>query len=68
MCGDSTMIDDVEKLLSGQEPNTMITDPPYGVSYVGKTKDALTIKSDDLSPEELKVKVKESKKKAIEGC
>lgn len=33
MCGDSTMIDDVEKLLDGQEPNTMITDPPYGVKY-----------------------------------
>lgn len=31
MCGDSTMIDDVEKLLNNQSPNTMITDPPYGV-------------------------------------
>lgn len=26
-----------------------ITDPPYGVSYVGKTKDALTIQNDKLS-------------------
>jgi DNA modification methylase len=33
LCGDSTMIDDVEKLLNGQSPNTMITDPPYGVKY-----------------------------------
>lgn len=33
MCGDSTMIDDVEKLMNGQKPNTMITDPPYGVKY-----------------------------------
>ena len=33
MCGDSTMIDDVEKLLNSQSPNTMITDPPYGVKY-----------------------------------
>ena len=32
MCGDSTSIDAVEKLLDGQEPNTMVTDPPYGVN------------------------------------
>lgn len=31
MCGDSTSIDAVEKLMDGQEPNTMVTDPPYGV-------------------------------------
>jgi DNA modification methylase len=31
MCGDSTSIDAVDKLLNGQEPNTMVTDPPYGV-------------------------------------
>ena len=33
VCGDSTNITDVEKLLDGQSPNTMITDPPYGVKY-----------------------------------
>lgn len=33
MCGSSTDLAAVEKLLNGQEPNTMITDPPYGVSY-----------------------------------
>lgn len=31
MCGDSTSIDAVEKLMEGQKPNTMVTDPPYGV-------------------------------------
>jgi DNA modification methylase len=31
MCGDSTMIDDVEKLINGLNPNLMVTDPPYGV-------------------------------------
>jgi site-specific DNA-methyltransferase (adenine-specific) len=29
------------------------TDPPYGVSYVGKTKDALTIENDDQSEDQL---------------
>jgi DNA modification methylase len=33
LCGDSTNALDVEKLLDGQLPNTMITDPPYGVKY-----------------------------------
>jgi hypothetical protein len=28
-----------------------ITDPPYGVAYVGKTKEALTIDNDDLGDE-----------------
>lgn len=31
MCGDSTSIDAVDKLMDGQQPNTMVTDPPYGV-------------------------------------
>lgn len=31
MCGDSTVITDVEKLKSNKEPELMYTDPPYGV-------------------------------------
>jgi len=33
MCGDSTNIAAVSKLLSGSKPNLMVTDPPYGVEY-----------------------------------
>lgn len=33
MCGSSTVQTDVDKLMNGQAPNTMITDPPYGVKY-----------------------------------
>jgi DNA modification methylase len=33
MCGDSTIIDQVDKLLNGCKPNLMVTDPPYGVNY-----------------------------------
>lgn len=31
LCGDSTVATDVDRLLHGQLPNTMVTDPPYGV-------------------------------------
>ena len=35
MCGDSTSIDDVEKLMNGNKADMVFTDPPYGVSYTG---------------------------------
>ena len=33
MCGDSTMIDDIDKLMKGEKADMVFTDPPYGVSY-----------------------------------
>jgi DNA modification methylase len=33
MCGDSTSIDAVEKLMDGQKADMVNTDPPYGISY-----------------------------------
>ena len=53
MCGDSTSVDAVEKLMAGERADCVWTDPPYGVAYVGKTKDALTIENDDLNDDEL---------------
>lgn len=32
MCGDSTMIDDVEKLMNGQKADFVYMDPPYGMN------------------------------------
>ena len=49
MCGDSTIIDDVNNLMYGAQADMLITDPPYNVAYVGKTKDALIIKNDSMS-------------------
>lgn len=48
MCGDSTLIDDVDKLRNGALVDQLVTDPPYNVAYEGKTKDALTIKNDKM--------------------
>ncbi len=46
LCGDSTSIDAVEKLMDGQKPNTMVTDPPYGVNLDQSWRDvALGVKA-----------------------
>ena len=49
ICGSSTDRDTVEKLLAGEKPHLMVTDPPYGVNYdpewrnrVGDTQSART--------------------------
>lgn len=45
MCGSSTEATSVASLLDGQMPNTMITDPPYGVEYdAGWRADAKGVK------------------------
>jgi DNA modification methylase len=33
LCGDSTKAEDVERVLAGDKPLLMVTDPPYGVEY-----------------------------------
>lgn len=48
MCGDSTSIDDVEKLCGDAKMDLLLTDPPYNVDYTGKTKDALKIQNDKM--------------------
>jgi 16S rRNA G966 N2-methylase RsmD len=52
MCGDSTMIDDVEKLMNGEKADMVFTDPPYGVSYLSnmrtKSDKFEVIKNDDV--------------------
>lgn len=51
LCGDATSLDAVELLMDGQLADQLITDPPYNVAYVGKTKEALTIQNDSMSDE-----------------
>ena len=37
MCGDSTISDDVRKLVDGKQIDMIFTDPPYNVDYEGST-------------------------------
>lgn len=38
MCGDSTKITDVQKLMNGEKADLVITDPPYNVNYEEKAE------------------------------
>lgn len=49
MCGDSTSIDDIDRLCESRQVDMWLTDPPYNVSYEGGTKEKLTIKNDTMS-------------------
>ena len=40
MCGDSTSIDAVDKLMDNQKADMVFTDPPYGVDYQGIHNDS----------------------------
>lgn len=48
MCGDSTSIQDVEKLMGDQKADLLLTNPPYNVDYEGGTDKKLKIKNDNM--------------------
>jgi len=51
LCGDSTKIEDVERLMDGKKADMVFTDPPYGISFVdNKGND---IKNNDLNDEKI---------------
>ena len=64
LCGDSTDVLAVERLMDGKKADMVFTDPPYGVSYTGNSNPntqnahnsgkAMEIKNDKLQGEELK--------------
>ena len=41
LCGDSTVLSDVERLMSGQLADMAFTDPPYNVDYGNNAKDKM---------------------------
>ena len=53
LCGDSTKLEDVERLMGGEVAQLMVTDPPYGIAYRGdeftKRPDGLIVQNDNLT-------------------
>lgn len=52
LCGDSTNIEDVERLTGGETVDLLITDPPYNVDYEGT---AGKIQNDKMENEEFRM-------------
>jgi len=52
ICGDATKSEDIERVMAGKKANLIVIDAPYGIGYVGKTPDALTIQNDNLNDED----------------
>jgi site-specific DNA-methyltransferase (adenine-specific) len=49
LCGDATKPEDYLRLMGGELADLLVTDPPYNVDYVGKTKKKLKIDNDSMS-------------------
>ena len=51
MCGDSTSVTDVEKLMNGTKADMVFTDPPYNIAYSG-VSDKRSIMNDKMSDDD----------------
>ena len=58
MCGDSTKLEDVKKLLAGKKADCVVTDPPYNMGYQGagnsKDRESKKIMNDKMPEAEFK--------------
>jgi DNA modification methylase len=52
LCGDATNADDLTRLMGDATADLLLTDPPYGVGYTGRTAEALTIANDDVADDD----------------
>lgn len=54
LCEDVQNPDAWAALMTDQQADMVITDPPYNIDYTGKTKEALKIKNDKKKPDEFR--------------
>lgn len=66
MCGDSTDHGMVKALCGDNAVDMLLTDPPYGVDYVGRTKDTLKINNDKLEGDDFIIFLTEALTSAYE--
>lgn len=52
MCGDSTSLEDVKKLMNENKADLLLTDPPYNVNI--SNSDGMTIENDNMSDDKFK--------------
>lgn len=52
MCGDSTSIDAVDRLMDGQKADMVFTDPPYNINYQGVKDKREKIRNDKMPDNE----------------
>lgn len=64
MCGDSTSVDAVEKLMGGVKADMVFTDPPYNIDYQGVKDKRDKIKNDKMSDSDFLQFLRES----LMGC
>ena len=64
MCGDSTSIDAVERLMDGQKADMVFTDPPYNIGYQGVSDKRDKIANDKMADNDFVQFLKDS----IMGC
>lgn len=68
LCGDSSNIDDVAKLVDGKKADMVFTDPPYNVAYSGRGENTSNgIMNDKMSDEAFTVMLSEWFKRFAEN-
>ena len=68
LCGDCCHGESLQRLMGSDLADIVWSDPPFGVAYVGGTKDALTIQNDDLTGESLEAFLREALGGAATAC
>ena len=58
LCGDSTKVDDVERLMGGKFADLYLTDPPYNVAYEGGSKKRTAIANDSMATDSFRLFLK----------
>ena len=68
LCGDSRSQADGQRVMGEDQADIVWCDPPFGVSYVGGTQDALTIENDDLTGDALEAFLRDAFTHAVIAC